>query len=312
MLFWRVLFVLVAVTCAFSRQLPAEPKRPKILGIAHIAFFAHDLKQARLFYHDLLGFDEPYALPGRHGKPGMAFFKVNDHQFIEVSPEQQPASDRLDHWAIETDNAEAMRKYLAAHSFEVPKRVPKGSTGNLNFMVKDPEGHKLEVVEYAKRSKTRQTKGRFLSSRRIAQHIRHVGIITTNLGPEMKFFVDVLGFTETWRGSSNGTTLSWINLRVPDGSDYVELMLYKESPPPTKRGSAHHLSLEVPDATERVAVLKDRTEPASYTRQIEIRTGRNRKRQVNLFDFDGTRTELMEPNTIDGQPTPPSTAPPPE
>jgi len=37
----------------------------------------------------------------------------------------------------------------------------------------------------------------------------------------------------------------------------------------------------------------------------------NRKRQVNLFDPDGTRVELMEPVTIDGKPTPPSTAPPP-
>ena len=38
---------------------------------------------------------------------------------------------------------------------------------------------------------------------------------------------------------------------------------------------------------------------------------RNRKRQANLFDPDGTRSEVMEPNTIDGKPTPPSNAPPP-
>ena len=49
----------------------------------------------------------------------------------------------------------------------------------------------------------------------------------------------------------------------------------------------------------------------SYTRPVEIRTGINRKRQVNLFDPDGTRVELMEPNTIDGKPTPSSTLPPP-
>ena len=43
-----------------------------------------------------------------------------------------------------------------------------------------------------------------------------------------------------------------------------------------------------------------------------MRLGINRKRQVNLFDPDGTRTELMETHTIDGKPTPSSTAPPPE
>jgi lactoylglutathione lyase len=44
---------------------------------------------------------------------------------------------------------------------------------------------------------------------------------------------------------------------------------------------------------------------------MEMRTGINRKRQLNLFDPDGTRSELMEPATIDGTPTPSSTAPPP-
>ena len=44
---------------------------------------------------------------------------------------------------------------------------------------------------------------------------------------------------------------------------------------------------------------------------MEIRTGVNRKRQINLYDPDGTRIELMEPNTVDGQPAPNSTAPAP-
>ena len=32
---------------------------------------------------------------------------------------------------------------------------------------------------------------------------------------------------------------------------------------------------------------------------------------MNLYDPDGTRVELMEPQTVDGQPVPSSTAPPP-
>jgi len=45
---------------------------------------------------------------------------------------------------------------------------------------------------------------------------------------------------------------------------------------------------------------------------MEIRTGTNRKRQMNLFDPDGTRTELMEPRTVDGKPAVSSTAPAPK
>jgi lactoylglutathione lyase len=88
-------------------------------------------------------------------------------------------------------------------------------------------------------------------------------------------------------------------------------MLYKEPPPPTKRGSAHHLCLEVADAAATIAALEKKPYRSQYTQKLEIRTGINRKRQVNIFDPDGTRTEVMEPVTVDGKPAPSSSAPPP-
>jgi hypothetical protein len=88
-------------------------------------------------------------------------------------------------------------------------------------------------------------------------------------------------------------------------------MLYDQIPEPNKRGSAHHICLYVPDMDKSLAALEERPARKSYTRPLEIRTGTNRKRQMNLFDPDGTRVELMEPNTVDGKPAPPSTAPPP-
>jgi len=39
--------------------------------------------------------------------------------------------------------------------------------------------------------------------------------------------------------------------------------------------------------------------------------GVNGKRQINFYDVDGTRVEIMEPKTYDGKPRPPSPAPPP-
>jgi len=52
-----------------------------------------------------------------------------------------------------------------------------------------------------------------------------------------------LGFEETWRGSGNNSKeLSWVNMRVPDGTDYVEFMLYKEEPDARRRGTMNHVS----------------------------------------------------------------------
>jgi lactoylglutathione lyase len=290
----------------------ATLERPKITGVAHIAIWAHDYEASRAFYGNFLGFAEPFSLKKPDGSPAVTFFKVNDRQYIELSPEKQPRTDRLNHYAIETNDAEAMRRYLASRGVKVPDRVPKGRIGNLNFMIQDPEGHSVEIVQYSADGWTMREKGKHMPDGRISKHMMHVGIIVTRLDAEMKFYTDVLGFQETWRGSSSGAVLSWINLKVPDGEDYIEFMLFKDAPAADKRGTSHHLALETPDAGASVAALNAKLYRSRYSRAIEIRIGRNRKRQVNLYDPDGTRTELMEPHTIDGVPAPSSTAPPPE
>jgi catechol 2,3-dioxygenase-like lactoylglutathione lyase family enzyme len=283
--------------------------RPHITGISQIALFAHDYEKSRAYYGQVLGFEEPYSLKNPDGSPIMTFFKVNDHQYIELSPEVAPATDRLNHVSLETDDIEAMRKYLKSRGVTVPDKLHANRIGNISFDVIDPSGHKVEMVQYMASGKTMQNYGKFLGPNRASDHMTHVGLVVTKLDPEYKFYTDILGFKETWRGSSTGKVLSWINLKVPDGNDYVEFMLSKDEPAPTDRGTQHHLCLRVPDVPAGLEMLRSRVAKQDYQRPLETHVGINRKRISNFFDPDGTRTELMEPTTIDGKPTPPSTAP---
>jgi catechol 2,3-dioxygenase-like lactoylglutathione lyase family enzyme len=304
---------LVGVLLASASILGAQtPPRPHIVGISHFAVFAHDYEKSRLFYGGFLGFEEPYSLKNADGSASMTFFKVNDHQYIELFPEHEANSDRLSHISLETDDIEALRVYLAAKGVKVPDHANQARIGNLSFNITDPAGHQVEMVQYMPSGKTVAAYGKYISDARISRHMTHVGVIVTQLDPEYKFYTEILGFKETWRGSSSGTVLSWINLKVPDGDDYIEFMLAKEEPDPTHRGSAHHLCLQVTDVAASVETLKARPYFKNYGRPIEVHVGINRKRQANIFDPDGTRTELMEPNTVDGKPTPSSTAPPPK
>jgi catechol 2,3-dioxygenase-like lactoylglutathione lyase family enzyme len=287
------------------------PERPPITGVAHMAIFAADYEKSRAFYHEFLGFEEPYSLSTPDGKPSMTFFKINERQYIELFPEAQPQTDRLNHISIEVPDAESLRQYLAARGVTVPRQVGKGRIRNSSFNIKDPEGHTVEVTQYEPDGWSMREKGEYLPDSRISTRMMHVGIIVTNFDSTMKFYTDVLGFKEIWRGGSSDTVLSWVNLKVPDGNDYIELMLYKDAPPPEKRGTAHHICLEVPDVAAAMAKLEASPYRKQYTRPIDSKTGINRKRQVNLYDPDGTRIELMEPVTVDGKPAPSSTAPPP-
>ncbi len=303
------LCVLPIVLASLVGAQPAS--RPQILGLAHVSLYTHDLDASLAFYTQFLGFEESFSLPAVNGHGGMAFIKINDRQFIELAPETAPSTDRLNHIAIETNDAEAMRRYLASRGVKVPDHTPVGRIGNANFTVRDPDGHLVEIVEYLPDGWSARDRGKHLGPHRLSTRMMHAGILVGNLAPAIGFYSGVLGFVETWRGSPTPARLSWVNLRVPDGTDYVEFMLYGDIPAPDHRGTQHHICLEVPSVPAAVALLNASPYRARYSRSIEIKTGINRKRQANLFDPDGTRIELMEPTTVDGKPAPSSAAPPP-
>jgi lactoylglutathione lyase len=194
----------------------------------------------------------------------------------------------------------------------VPEQVSKNRIGNKQISIVDPDGHTLEIVQYLADSLTGKDTGEHMPATRISDRMMHAGILVGNLDAATKFYGGILGCHETWRGNSlTSTTLNWVNMRVPDGDNHVEFMLYKDLPPPDHRGSPHHICLVVPDIKKTVATLEERKSRTGYARELKINVGVDNKRQVGLFDPDGTRVEMMEIDTIDGKPAPSSTLPPP-
>jgi len=276
-----------------------------------MALYVSDLRASRAFYRDFLGFAEPYVLKRDDGSDRIAFIKINDEQYIELFAEAPKQDGNLNHIPFYTDSAPAMRRYLATRGVRVPDTVGKGRIGNSNFNIVDPDGHAVEIVQYEPDSWTLREKGKFMPDTRVSTHMAHIGVLIGSLDPSMKFYRDILGFEDIWRGGPSSDVLSWVNMRVPDGKDYLEFMLYSAPPDAAQTGVKNHICLITPNIMAAVAMLESRPSRKSYARTIEIKIGKNGKRQANLFDPDGTRIELMEPYTVDGKPVPSSTAPPP-
>src|SRR5690348_10625492 len=80
----------------------AAVQRPPIVGVAHIGLKTDDLEKSRQFYGHDLGYQEPFTVdnPKPPGGLMLTYFKVNDHQYIEVFPNlKSPTEDRLSHIA---------------------------------------------------------------------------------------------------------------------------------------------------------------------------------------------------------------------
>jgi lactoylglutathione lyase len=295
-----------------SLSAQAPPARPKVLGLAHYSIFVSDLAKARAFYEDFLGYEEAFTLPKADGTVQMAFVKINDHQYLELLNQPSRGEGQLNHLGLYTDDVERMRLYLASRGVKVPDQAILNRIGNRKISVVDPDGHTVEIVEYLPDSWTGKDTGKHMPATRISDRMMHAGILVGHLDAAAAFYGGILGCHETWRGNSlRSTTLNWVNMRVPDGDNHVEFMLYKELPPPDRRGVEHHICLAVPDIRKAVATLEARPARKGYAREMKIAVGVDNKRQVGLFDPDGTRVEMMEFEPIDGKPAPSSTLPPP-
>jgi predicted dehydrogenase len=282
-----VLFSLIATGVAWGQPLPLE-------GIACVGFRVGDLERSRTYYTGLLGYQQAFELENTPGQTASAFFKVNDDQYLELEPGLSPGDDvRLTRVAFQTTDIEALRRLLAARGLN-PPAAAQTRDGNLAFSLQDPEGQRIEFVEYLNGSLQAKARGRFLDSRRISDHLQHVGVVVPkeHVDAAMHFYHDQLGMAEFWRYSPGGE-LRLIKLLSPGKRrDIVELMIYSKPPSRAEYGSMHHINFEVPDITlpyrallERGARLEPWMKPVVNAENIWA---------VNLVDPDGTRTEVQD------------------
>src|SRR5215472_14227792 len=99
----RILIVAsLATLSALSLLAQNAAMRPKVLGVAHVAFYVSDLAKARSFYEKFLGFDEePFTLKKSDGSERIVFIKINDKQYLELFAEEPRAGERLNHVSID-------------------------------------------------------------------------------------------------------------------------------------------------------------------------------------------------------------------
>ena len=288
-------FVLAALLLPANILFAQNTERPRIIGLAHVSIKVSDINKARAYYGTFLGYDEAFTYYNKDSSVSVAFFKVNDRQYIEITPTLQPKEvERLGHFCFQTDDAEKMRLYLSAKGITVPEKLLVGRDRNLHFTVMDPDSHKVEFVQVLPGSDHFINKGKHNTDKRVSDRLLHTGITVKDAKKADGFYKDILGFVEFWRGGY-ADTINWINMRLPDCTDYIEYMLYPGEITPANLHSAHHISLMVPDLQKSIELLSERTNGKNLGAP---KVGINKRWLLNMYDPDGTRTELMEPHTV--------------
>lgn len=261
--------------------------RPAITGISHLTLFADDIAKSKQFYASLLGWE---PVPSSGDSSGIRFY-ANHEQYVElVSPPPPSLVNRLDSVGFSTSDANALRKYLGAHGVAVPSSVTTDKFGDSSFLVLDPEGHKVEFVRQGAHPPAKPAS----VSQGLSSHIMHAGYVVRDRAALDHFYKDLLGFHLYWQGGNPDTRVDWVMMQVPDGTDWIEYMLYlPATPSPSQLGSANHLAPGVVSVAELQKRLEQRGwRPKANTNPQVL--GVDGKMQLDLTDPDGTRIEFME------------------
>jgi catechol 2,3-dioxygenase-like lactoylglutathione lyase family enzyme len=282
-----IVFAATLVLPSLVMAQSASSARPAITGISHVTLFADDIPKSQKFYAGLLGWAQ---MPSGPATPGVRFY-ANHLQYVElVSPPSAGLADRLDQIAFSTSDANSLRKYLGAHGVDVPQTLTVEADGSRSFVVRDPEGNKVGFTQEGDHPPAKPAS----AALSLSSHIIHAGYVVRNRAALDHFYKDLLGFHLYWQGGNPSNRIDWVMMQVPDGTDWVEYMLYLPAKPSLAQlGSANHLAPGVTSVAELQAKLEARGWKPEPNKNPQV-LGVDGKMQLDLTDPDGTRIEFME------------------
>jgi catechol 2,3-dioxygenase-like lactoylglutathione lyase family enzyme len=291
-LFLCALCVSSPLLSALNSSSSATLARPKIIQILQVRILTTNPQGANAFYYGIL---RTLAQAGTDTAKCDWCEKISkgDNGPVVLVPVQGPLPDNLLNTVVfKTDDAEQLRKFLEKNKVKVEKwtKWPSGAM----FTVFDPEGHRLIFVQAPDYNQpTLAIPGAYEEPLPNWPHIIHAGFVVHDRAAMDHFYKDILDFHVYWQGGMKDGETNWVDMQLPDGTDWIEYML-NVSPDADQRtrGVMNHIAVGVVDmkAADRELLDARLNLPINEAPQI----GRDGKWQLNLYDPDGTRVELME------------------
>ena len=277
-----VVLSLVGLRFAVSLAGQDQPARPPITGITHVRLWSADPHIALNFYSKILGLTSRDA-----GCTGMIrpCYIISEHQQVALAEStSSPHASLLGEIGFATGDAVGMHGYLQAHNVRV-NAVTRDFNGTVHFSLLDPEGIPITFVQAPLHHQMAAP------AKQISTRLIHAGFVVRDRAVEDKFYKDILGFRVYRRGGMKDNETDWVDMQVPDGTDWIEYML-NVSPNADKKelGIMNHVALGVPD----IKAAKEQLVKNGAKLTEEPQIGRDGKWQLNLYDPDDTRVELME------------------
>jgi catechol 2,3-dioxygenase-like lactoylglutathione lyase family enzyme len=138
-----------------------QPWRVKFTNIDHVTVIITDPERAVAFYRDTLGLPE-VSSPSTFDGAGLnvRWFKAGP-QYVHLFIAAEADVPGRRHFALGVENAAAARQYLTDRDVVIRETTP--IPGAERFFIADPDGNRIEIIEWKDRSEIREVSSRAVS-----------------------------------------------------------------------------------------------------------------------------------------------------
>jgi catechol 2,3-dioxygenase-like lactoylglutathione lyase family enzyme len=151
-----VLFIAGTILGIFATQPGAAPQE-KVTGLRlnHVGIYGKDFDESMNFYTKTMGFREAFSLKDKDGKPTLAYLQINRDTFLELAPATADRPVGVSHIGIWADDLNTTVTVLRQRGVKM-EDTRSGATKSVLTNINDPNGVRLELLEYPPESLQRK------------------------------------------------------------------------------------------------------------------------------------------------------------
>jgi catechol 2,3-dioxygenase-like lactoylglutathione lyase family enzyme len=283
----RLTLLLAILLCCSTSASSDTPKRPRILGIAAVTILTSDIPGARAYYRQIT--DPSRSCNWCEDIPSSTISLGHSQTVTFKQLPSQPPSSLLEEVTFRTDSLDQLAKFLRGNRVDFREQKYNGQLWRISLL--DPEGHAIAFAGIVKPLTSMADLNGSSGAQIASPKIIHAGFVVRDRNAEDHFYQDILGFRMYWHGGMKDDQTDWVDMQVPDGTDWIEYMLHVPANADHHTlGVMNHIALGVPDVHAAQKQLLERG--VKLTEEPKI--GRDGKWQLNVYDPDDTRVEFME------------------
>jgi len=136
---------------------PSVAQQPQNAGLRlnHVGLFVADFDESMRYYTETLGLREAFTIRDQAGNPTLAYLHITRDTFLEIAPASPQRPVGISHVGLWPEDLEQTLSVLRGRGVEIAD--PRtGSTGSRLANVTDPNGVRLELVDFLPDSATRK------------------------------------------------------------------------------------------------------------------------------------------------------------